>query len=594
MYSYAGHPGSYRHMEDLLHLDACRPKGNPPPPPELAKVISPLRWQKWDARLSSYPDQRLRTYLVEGIRHGFRIGYSYDAVCRRAKGNMKSAQDNPQVIRDYLATELQAGRILGPLDGEQYPYIQTSRFGVIPKSTPGKWRLIVDLSSPEGGSVNDGIQESRCSMTYVTVADAAQGITAYGKGALMMKVDIRSAYRVIPIHPDDRWLLGMMWEGSVFVDTALPFGLRSAPKIFSAIADAAEWIVRQQGVEFVIHYLDDFLVVTAANEYSGNHSLRLLLETFEQLGLPVAWDKLEGPATCLTFLGFELDSVREEIRLPQRKLEEIKKEVQEWIGRKSCRRKELESLIGRLCHASRVVHPGKTFMRRLFEALAGARRSHHHIRLSSAIRSDILWWHSFVDGWNGVSLIPKPLFQRSVLWSDASGSLGCGAICPSLGRWIQLLWDGREKALAVGQADSITWMELLPIVLASAVWGPEWHGQSVLVYCDNTGAVAVANSGYSKAPRIMHLLRCLFFIRAYYQFSMHVVYIEGANNSWADAISRDNPSIIESQVFRSSYHRTPIPEELISLLVVEQPDWTSGRWIELFKSCLQPVLPHLP
>ena len=95
----------------------------------------------------------------------------------------------------------------------------------------------------------------------------------------------------------------MTWEGLVFVNTAIPFGLSSAPKIFTAIADAAEWIVRQQGVESIIHYLDDSLVVTAANEYKGSHALHLLLEIFKQLGLPVAWDKLEGPAPCLTFLG---------------------------------------------------------------------------------------------------------------------------------------------------------------------------------------------------------------------------------------------------------------------------------------------------
>lgn len=110
----------------------------------------------------------------------------------------------------------------------------------------------------------------------------------------MIKLNIHSAYRVVPIHPNDRWLLGMMWEGSLSVDSALPFGLWSTPKIFLAIADAAEWIVRQQGVKFVIHYLDDFLVVTVANELIGSHLMCLLLEAFEHLGLPVAWDKLEG------------------------------------------------------------------------------------------------------------------------------------------------------------------------------------------------------------------------------------------------------------------------------------------------------------
>ena len=67
----------------------------------------------------------------------------------------------------------------------------------------------------------------------------------------------------------------------------LPFGLRSALKIFTALADAAEWMVRQQGVEFVIYYLDDFLVITVVDEHQGSHAMRLLLETFEHLGLPI-------------------------------------------------------------------------------------------------------------------------------------------------------------------------------------------------------------------------------------------------------------------------------------------------------------------
>ena len=73
----------------------------------------------------------------------------------------------------------------------------TSRFGIIPKSTPGKWRLIVDLSSPEGGSVNDGVAQDRCSLSYVGVNDAAWEILAQGQGALLAKVDIKRVYRNI-------------------------------------------------------------------------------------------------------------------------------------------------------------------------------------------------------------------------------------------------------------------------------------------------------------------------------------------------------------------------------------------------------------
>ena len=83
----------------------------------------------------------------------------------------------------------------------------------------------------------------------------------FGVGAQLAKVDIKRAYRNIPVHPEDRWMLGMRWEGGLFIDTVLPFGLRSASKIFTAVSDAVEWVLRRQGVRFAIHYLDDFLVI---------------------------------------------------------------------------------------------------------------------------------------------------------------------------------------------------------------------------------------------------------------------------------------------------------------------------------------------
>ena len=61
-----------------------------------------------------------------------------------------------------------------------------------------------------------------------------------GRGALMAKMDIKQAYRNIPIFPQDRLLLGVMWNRDVYVDEVLPFGLRSAPILFSAVADVLQ------------------------------------------------------------------------------------------------------------------------------------------------------------------------------------------------------------------------------------------------------------------------------------------------------------------------------------------------------------------
>ena len=78
-----------------------------------------------------------------------------------------------------------------------------------------------------------------------------------GHGALMAKLDLQNAYRIVPVHKDDRHLLGMKWKGAVCLDAALPFGLRSAPTVFSAVANALLWIMYDRGITSGIHYLDD-------------------------------------------------------------------------------------------------------------------------------------------------------------------------------------------------------------------------------------------------------------------------------------------------------------------------------------------------
>ena len=158
--------------------------------------------------------------------------------------------------------------------------------------------------SPREG-VNDGIDKELCTLSYISVDDIVKRIVMLKKGALMAKVDIKNAYRLLPVHPEDRLLLGMEWQGQVYVDTALPFGLRSVPKIFTALADLLEWKIRKRGVDHVDHYLDDFIILGPANDSSCRRGLDVVLELCERLGVPLAMEKLEGPTTCLTFLGIE-------------------------------------------------------------------------------------------------------------------------------------------------------------------------------------------------------------------------------------------------------------------------------------------------
>ena len=66
---------------------------------------------------------------------------------------------------------------------------------------------------------------------------------------------------MVPVHPQDQHLLGVKWESTVYIDKVLPFGLRSAPKIFSAVVDTFQWILYNNGIQKRLHYLDDFILV---------------------------------------------------------------------------------------------------------------------------------------------------------------------------------------------------------------------------------------------------------------------------------------------------------------------------------------------
>jgi len=279
--------------------------------------------------LSKYPDQRLAHFLVEGLERGFWIGFNHSqARLKKAGSNLLSAFQNQDVISSYIKEEVSLGWLVGPLPQEVAAQVHISPIGVITKGhTPGKWRLIVDLSSPPENSVKDGINQAWCSLTYISVDDITRIIARLGRGALLGKMDIKSAYHIVPVHPVDQLLLDIRWQGEVYIDTRLPFGLRLAPIIFTVLADALEWIARQQGVGIHLHYLNDFITVGPPDSPVCESNMQKLGEICTELGVLVATAKTVGPTTCLTLLGIEVDTDRLELRLPQEKLQRIKQMV---------------------------------------------------------------------------------------------------------------------------------------------------------------------------------------------------------------------------------------------------------------------------
>ena len=142
-----------------------------------------------------------------------------------------------------IENEHSLGRLLGPFpEASSLPPLQVNRIGVVPKgNNTGRWRLITDLSFPQGSSVNDRIDPSLCSLCYTTVDEIAAKVALLGRDTLPAKIDIESPYHLLPVRPQDRPLWAIRWDGHFYVDTVLPFELRSAAKIFNAITDALNW-----------------------------------------------------------------------------------------------------------------------------------------------------------------------------------------------------------------------------------------------------------------------------------------------------------------------------------------------------------------
>ena len=577
-------------LKDWTSLSSSAPT-TPLVPAEARHIHTPLIVAQWKEALKDYPNQPLAQFFLKGITEGFRIGYNYGPLSlKSARRNLDCALQHKEVVSEYLQTEITNKRVSGPFMKSNIKNIHISRFGVIPKNQQAnKWRLIVDLSHPHGHSVNDGIPKPLCSLSYITVEDATKGIRKLGRDTLMAKIDIKSAFRLLPIHPADRHLLAMEWDDLIYFDHCLPFGLRSAPKLFNILAELLSWIAQANGVTFSIHYLDDFLTLGPPDNPTCSLNLEIFTQVCHRLGVPLALEKVEGPATSLTFLGITLDSHNMEIRLPDVKLERIRNEISAWLTKKSATKRQILSLVGLLQHATKVVRCGRSFVARMYSLAAKLRELTFFTRLTKEFRSDLYWWHLFIHSWNGLSLfhqLGEAKLPRHCIQTDASGAWGCGAVFSK--RWFQWSWTAEWSTIGIMAK------ELAPIVVSCAIWGPILAKHHVLLQCDNNSLVAAINKGYSRDPVVMRLLRCLWFFVAIFDIRIYAEHIAGITNCAADMLSRNNMtqfSLLYPQMCRLP---TPIPAPLLDIVAPKGPDWTSPSFGQLFEITMQLVQQQVP
>ena len=457
------------------------------------------------------------------------------------------------MVEKQILEELRNGR-----------YILTNRrpriisaLGAIPKNGDGsKVRLIHDCSRPTGSALNDlTTLEKFC---YQSVQDAVKLITP---GCYMSKIDLSAAYRSVKISATDYEVSGLSWDfepdkTSYIYDTRLMFGARLAPGIFTELSQAVCRIYKKGEHQGIISYLDDFLLVSP-DYLSAKEHMRQLMALLRRLGFAISFPKLAGPAQKITFLGVELNSVTGTLGLPQDKLQSFISDVQRMYDRKSATKREFQSMAGKLCYMSQVIHAGRPFFRRILDRIKVLKHPAHRSRITRDIRLDLAWWINFAQIFNGTvpMLDQRPSAPVCVDACNRGGGGYFGAEFFNI-QWSQ--WPGSEEL-------HINYKEVLALEPAFHLWAPSWANKIIRVYSDNKTAVSILNRGYAKHPFVMASLRRMWWLSAVYNFRICAIYYPGFLNRIADACSR----------FHEASAQRVLYDYFVSPWAPHRPSWTS-------------------
>jgi len=518
-----------------------------PPPPSLpippVPLRTPLKHDRWAALLTEHPNQEevqeVLNFIKEGARIHFEPSPDSQIPIYNSDINLTSARDDPETINQFIKDELALNRIAGPFSSPPFPQYQVSPLGVVPKEG-GKSRVIFHLSFPNGLSVNDSIPKLECKLG--SFDSALEKINQAGPGTLLAKVDIKSAFRLIPVHNDDIHNLCFQWQGKYYVDCCLPFGMRSSPPLWERAARLLHWMFSHHlNIPLIEHYVDDFLFILPTTTDQARIKLQQIIALCNDLGVPLSHNKIEGPDTTLTFLGLGIDTVAGIAFIPSAKREKIMKILTAVHMQTHLLTKVLRSTLGSLYFLTRIIPQGKAFLRRGIQLLKGRNRFKSMIKTSIGWRNDIEWWLEWLPKWSGISTIssiPWTPSQAFHIYTDACLT-GGGAWFQN--EWVYFRWSAEVLAAARRtKRVSMPFLELLAVVQAVKLWHKQLQGHNLMIHCDCLPAVQACSKMASPNPNTMFLVRMITLLSIHNQFQFRISHITTNDNFLADNISRFN------------------------------------------------------
>ena len=368
-----------------------------------------------------------------------------------------------------------------------------------------------------------------------------------GKNALLAKCDVQSAFRLLRLSPSDFNLTGFKFENKYYFDKCLPMGASISCSLFESFSTALHWFVQDQSKnDNILHYLDDFLFGGPEGTMDCKNTLLKFQECCRLWGVPLAEEKTVEPTEVLVFLGIEFDTINMVMRLPHEQIVDLRNKLVVCLNSNKITLRNLLSLIGTLNFACQVIVPGRAFCRRLIDATCHLRKPHHKTRVTEDMKDDIRIWLSFLDKYNGTTVILDRFWlynDHLQLFSDSAGGKEKGFGVYFNGKWAQASWS--QSWIQTGIMTDITFMELFPVVVAVSIWGSHLANKRILFRIDNQAVVTIINKKSSKSSGVMSLVRKLVFVCLDFNILLKAQHIPGRLSLVADSLSRG-----ESQKFR--------------------------------------------
>jgi len=246
--------------------------------------------------------------------------------------------EHPDIISKEIDGLLKEGCIHGPFEAPPLENFRCSPLGMATCNCNPKCHVFNHYSWPRDTSVNDETPDFKGVIKYDSFLSTTATVCSAGKGSLLTKLDLKDAYRHIPIHSMDWNLLGFQWEGKYYYPAILMFSGKSMPYIFNLFMEVLHWIIECHLPTSLCHYLDDFLQIFKPNipRHVANAAVIWIKNLGKDLGLSFQPMKTIWPMTCIEFLGLELDSEAMEARLPQDKLTYLCAYLLDWQSCSRC------------------------------------------------------------------------------------------------------------------------------------------------------------------------------------------------------------------------------------------------------------------